>query len=106
MVVVTDTDNTLAVAGIAVILFAGVTLAVRLATGKTEAERIAAIQATRENRVAMEQMEARYQVLSDQQKQVIDVALTVLDAVKGLVPGKIDDALVDLGRDIQGPGPQ
>jgi len=99
-----DERNTTAVMGWVGIGVAGGLLLYRLLFAKTDAERVAAIEATRSNRVAMDQAEAAYQRASVAQKQAFDAMADVLIAVKGLIPGKADDAFAGLVRDVQTPG--
>lgn len=99
-----DEGNTTAVMGWVGIGVAVGLLLYRLLFAKTDAERVAAIEATRSNRVAMDQAEAAYQRASVAHKQAFDAMADVLTAVKGLIPGKADDAFAGLVRDVQTPG--
>lgn len=105
VLVVTDRTNTLDVVGVVVIVvvvaFGTGVLGFRLATAKNEAERLAAIAEARANRPYMEQLEARHAALDERWQKAFDVTLDVLEIVRDVIPGKLDDALVEFGRDIQ-----
>ena len=79
-------------------------LAYRFFFAKSDAERVAAVRAAQDNRVGMKELENQYQRAREVDKVTINALIGVLAALKGLIPGKADDALLDLWRDVQVPG--
>ncbi|MDZ4771074.1 MAG: hypothetical protein SGJ24_18285 [Chloroflexota bacterium] len=99
-----DETNTIELMGWAGIGVALGLLVYRLVFAKSDAERVEAVHAVQSNRVAMKEMEERFQRASAAEKAAIGTLLDVVEALRGVIPGKADDTLVEWGRDVQTPG--
>ncbi len=86
---------------VGVALFGILSLVIAITRGGNGAESIRQIQANRE---AMERYERLYTESNATVRAVFDAAVGILNSIAILTPTELDDALAELGKDVQVPG--